>query len=223
MSHPAPPVLTVRHDGSEGTFAAGHDVVIGRDLRADMRITHPLVSRAHLLLRFEQGRWLGDRQRLAERHLRQRPAGAGRRHPRRPEHQPRQSGRAAGDLRGRTAPGAGRPAAADRSIQLPPPGIAPPGPRRRQPGPAAPARPPHYAAATRPGAPYPAAAGPPGGSRHTRPRRTAAAAAPRPSTPPPRPATRRAARRGRSPPRQPPPGWRRRPPSRRRSATSPPG
>ncbi|MGB5795792.1 MAG: FHA domain-containing protein, partial [Mycolicibacter algericus] len=59
MSHPAPPVLTVRYDGSQGTFSAGHDVVIGRDLRADIRIPHPLVSRAHLLLRFEQGRWLG--------------------------------------------------------------------------------------------------------------------------------------------------------------------
>lgn len=59
MSHPVPPVLTVRYDGSQGTFSAGHDVVIGRDLRADIRIPHPLVSRAHLLLRFEQGRWLG--------------------------------------------------------------------------------------------------------------------------------------------------------------------
>ncbi|KLO35439.1 ABC transporter ATP-binding protein [Mycobacterium nebraskense] len=58
MSAPAPPVLTVRYDGSERTFAAGHDVVVGRDLRADMRITHPLISRAHLLLRFDQGRWL---------------------------------------------------------------------------------------------------------------------------------------------------------------------
>ncbi|MBS4728950.1 ATP-binding cassette domain-containing protein [Mycobacterium sp. SM1] len=58
MNQPAPPVLTVRYDGSQRTFAAGHDVVIGRDLRADMRITHPLISRAHLLLRFDQGRWL---------------------------------------------------------------------------------------------------------------------------------------------------------------------
>ncbi len=58
MNSPAPPALTVRHDGSERTFAAGHDVVVGRDLRADMRITHPLISRAHLLLRFDQGRWL---------------------------------------------------------------------------------------------------------------------------------------------------------------------
>jgi ABC transport system ATP-binding/permease protein len=58
MTAPGPPALTVRHDGSERTFAAGHDVVIGRDLRADMRITHPLISRAHLLLRFDQGRWL---------------------------------------------------------------------------------------------------------------------------------------------------------------------
>lgn len=58
MSQAAPPVLTVRYDGSQRTFAAGHDVVVGRDLRADMRITHPLISRAHLLLRFEQGRWV---------------------------------------------------------------------------------------------------------------------------------------------------------------------
>jgi ABC transport system ATP-binding/permease protein len=58
MTAAAPPVLTVRYDGSERTFAAGHDVVVGRDLRADMRVTHPLISRAHLLLRFDQGRWL---------------------------------------------------------------------------------------------------------------------------------------------------------------------
>src|ERR1700751_4510615 len=58
MRQAAAPVLTVRYDGSQRTFAAGHDVVVGRDLRADMRITHPLISRAHLLLRFEQGRWL---------------------------------------------------------------------------------------------------------------------------------------------------------------------
>jgi ABC-type multidrug transport system ATPase subunit len=58
MSQAAPPVLTVRYDGSQRTFAAGHDVVVGRDLRADMRVTHPLISRAHLLLRFDQGRWL---------------------------------------------------------------------------------------------------------------------------------------------------------------------
>src|ERR1700734_193576 len=58
MSQAAPPVLTVRYDGSQRTFAAGHDIVVGRDLRADMRITHPLISRAHLLLRFDQGRWL---------------------------------------------------------------------------------------------------------------------------------------------------------------------
>jgi ABC transport system ATP-binding/permease protein len=58
MSQAASPVLTVRYDGSQRTFAAGHDVVVGRDLRADMRITHPLISRAHLLLRFDQGRWL---------------------------------------------------------------------------------------------------------------------------------------------------------------------
>ncbi len=58
MSRPAAPALTVRYEGSQRTFAAGHDVVVGRDLRADVRIAHPLISRAHLVLRFEQGRWM---------------------------------------------------------------------------------------------------------------------------------------------------------------------
>lgn len=57
MSRPASPALTVRYDGSPRTFAAGSDVVVGRDLRADVRIAHPLISRAHIVLRFEQGRW----------------------------------------------------------------------------------------------------------------------------------------------------------------------
>jgi ABC transport system ATP-binding/permease protein len=58
MSRPAPPALTVRYDGSARTFAPGNDVVIGRDLRADVRIAHPLISRAHLVLRFDRGRWV---------------------------------------------------------------------------------------------------------------------------------------------------------------------
>ncbi|SEH92055.1 ABC-type multidrug transport system, ATPase component [Mycolicibacterium rutilum] len=58
MSRPAAPALTVRYDGSTRTFAAGNDVVVGRDLRADVRIAHPLISRAHLVLRFDQGRWV---------------------------------------------------------------------------------------------------------------------------------------------------------------------
>jgi ABC-type multidrug transport system ATPase subunit len=58
VSRPASPALTVRYDGSTRTFAAGNDVVVGRDLRADVRIAHPLISRAHLVLRFDQGRWV---------------------------------------------------------------------------------------------------------------------------------------------------------------------
>ncbi|MGI9164765.1 MAG: ATP-binding cassette domain-containing protein [Mycobacterium sp.] len=58
MSHPSAPVLTVRYNGAPRTFSAGSDVVVGRDLRADVRIAHPLVSRAHVLLRFEHGRWM---------------------------------------------------------------------------------------------------------------------------------------------------------------------
>ncbi len=33
-------------------------MVIGSDLRADMRVAHPLIARAHLLLRFDQGKWM---------------------------------------------------------------------------------------------------------------------------------------------------------------------
>jgi ABC-type multidrug transport system ATPase subunit/predicted component of type VI protein secretion system len=58
MSRTATPVLTVRYEGLARTFAAGNDVVVGRDLRADVRIAHPLVSRQHLVLRFDQGRWV---------------------------------------------------------------------------------------------------------------------------------------------------------------------
>ncbi|TXI35796.1 MAG: FHA domain-containing protein, partial [Mycobacterium sp.] len=55
------PVLTVRYNGAPSSFAPGHDVVVGRDLRADIRIPHPLISRAHVVLRFDSsvpgGRW----------------------------------------------------------------------------------------------------------------------------------------------------------------------
>ena len=51
-------MLTVRYEGAERTFAAGNDVVIGRDLRADVRVAHPLISRTHLVVRFDQGRWV---------------------------------------------------------------------------------------------------------------------------------------------------------------------
>ena len=136
MSPPAPPTLTVRHDGTERTFAAGHDVVVGRDLRADMRITHPLISRAHLLLRFDQGRWLAiDNDSLNGTFVN------GRRVPlidiqRRPVRQHRKPRRAAAGLRGRTAPGHGRSAAADRVDARPAAGRRPDRPTAGHPGPA---------------------------------------------------------------------------------------
>ncbi|WP_242460431.1 FHA domain-containing protein [Mycobacterium paragordonae] len=58
MSRPAPPALTIRHDGFQRSFAPGYEVVVGRDLHADLRIPDPRISRAHLILRFDQGRWL---------------------------------------------------------------------------------------------------------------------------------------------------------------------
>ena len=53
----SPSTLTVWHDGTARAFTAGTDVVVGRDLRADIRIPHPLVSRAHVVLRPAYGRW----------------------------------------------------------------------------------------------------------------------------------------------------------------------
>ncbi|WP_322861125.1 FHA domain-containing protein [Mycobacterium europaeum] len=58
VTRPAPPILTIRHDGYQRSFAAGHEVVVGRDMQADMRIDDPRISRAHLIVRFDQGRWL---------------------------------------------------------------------------------------------------------------------------------------------------------------------
>ncbi|MCV7088713.1 ATP-binding cassette domain-containing protein [Mycobacterium interjectum] len=58
MNQPVQPVLTVRSQRWEGSFAPGRDVVVGSDVRADLRVAHPLVARAHLLLRFDNGRWV---------------------------------------------------------------------------------------------------------------------------------------------------------------------
>ena len=51
-------MLTVQSDWSQRSFAPGRDVVVGSDLRADMRVAHPLIARAHLLLRFDRGTWI---------------------------------------------------------------------------------------------------------------------------------------------------------------------
>ncbi|HTY31709.1 ATP-binding cassette domain-containing protein [Mycobacterium sp.] len=58
MNQPVQPVLTVRSHRSEGNFAPGRDVVVGSDVRADLRVAHPLIARAHLLLRFDNDRWV---------------------------------------------------------------------------------------------------------------------------------------------------------------------
>jgi ABC-type multidrug transport system ATPase subunit len=58
MGQPSPPSLTVRTGSSQQTFSAGSEIVVGRDLRADIRVVHPMVSRAHMTLRFDGGRWV---------------------------------------------------------------------------------------------------------------------------------------------------------------------
>ncbi|ASL10886.1 ABC transporter ATP-binding protein [Mycobacterium intracellulare subsp. chimaera] len=51
-------MLTVQSEWSQRSFAPGHDIVVGSDLRADMRVAHPLIARAHLLLRFDGAKWV---------------------------------------------------------------------------------------------------------------------------------------------------------------------
>lgn len=57
------PTLTVAFDGDERKFAPGHDIHVGRDIHADVRITHPLVSRIHLVIRYDGQRWIAEDQR----------------------------------------------------------------------------------------------------------------------------------------------------------------
>src|ERR1700739_3449525 len=58
MTEAGAPELTVWYDGSSHTFGAAEDVVVGRDIRADLRVPEPLISRAHLVLRVDGGRWV---------------------------------------------------------------------------------------------------------------------------------------------------------------------
>src|ERR1700704_5157363 len=59
MSRPLPPTITVSFGGGwQRTFAPGRHGIVGRDVRADVRLPHPAVSRAHVLLRYHDGRWV---------------------------------------------------------------------------------------------------------------------------------------------------------------------
>ncbi|MDT5008804.1 MAG: transport system ATP-binding/permease protein, partial [Mycobacterium sp.] len=58
MNEPPRPTITVHFGGGERTFAAGDDVVIGRDIHADVRVPQPVVSRVHVLLRHSDGQWV---------------------------------------------------------------------------------------------------------------------------------------------------------------------
>jgi ABC transport system ATP-binding/permease protein len=58
MSPPAPPMITICSGDVRRTFPPGRDVIVGRDVRADLRIAHPAVSRAHVILRCLDGHWI---------------------------------------------------------------------------------------------------------------------------------------------------------------------
>jgi ABC transport system ATP-binding/permease protein len=58
MSWPPPPTITVSLGDWQRTFAPGNDVVIGRDVRADVRVAHLGISRVHVVLRYLDGQWV---------------------------------------------------------------------------------------------------------------------------------------------------------------------
>ena len=51
-------MITVCSGDVRRTFAPGRDIIVGRDVRADLRIFHPAISRAHMILRWHDGRWI---------------------------------------------------------------------------------------------------------------------------------------------------------------------
>jgi len=58
MNQQPPPTITVYAGGWHRTFGPGGDLVIGRDVHADVRLPQPGVSRAHVLLRYLDGHWV---------------------------------------------------------------------------------------------------------------------------------------------------------------------
>ncbi|HKV22540.1 MAG TPA: ATP-binding cassette domain-containing protein [Mycobacterium sp.] len=61
MTHagePLSPWITVRAGGLRRTFPPGREVVVGRDVRADLRIPHPVISRAHVILKYVDTQWI---------------------------------------------------------------------------------------------------------------------------------------------------------------------
>lgn len=52
------PLLTVRIGDRDHTLAPGAAVIIGRDPASDIRVLHPAVSRAHLVLCHLGDRWV---------------------------------------------------------------------------------------------------------------------------------------------------------------------
>ena len=52
------PMLTVSCGELRRTFPPDRDVVVGRDVRADFRLPEPIVSRAHVTLRHQDGGWV---------------------------------------------------------------------------------------------------------------------------------------------------------------------
>ncbi|MUL77531.1 FHA domain-containing protein [Mycolicibacterium sp. CBMA 226] len=55
---PSAPGIVVRYGEIARLFPSDRDVIVGRDVRADVRIPHPGVSRVHLVLRCLNGRWI---------------------------------------------------------------------------------------------------------------------------------------------------------------------
>ena len=50
-------MITVCSGHARRTFPPGRDIIVGRDVRADLRVPHPAIARAHVILRCLDGQW----------------------------------------------------------------------------------------------------------------------------------------------------------------------
>jgi ABC-type multidrug transport system ATPase subunit len=58
MNHTSSPDVVVTSPSGLQTFSAGDDIVVGRDVRADVRMPHPGVSRSHVIIRHSDAGWV---------------------------------------------------------------------------------------------------------------------------------------------------------------------
>jgi ABC transport system ATP-binding/permease protein len=58
MTQTGAPMVTVCSGDARRMFRPGRDVIVERDVRADLCIPDPVISRAHVILQCRDGQWV---------------------------------------------------------------------------------------------------------------------------------------------------------------------